>query len=55
MYLGVVVNSIPSKGFDGKIFLKRVSKEVEYKRMKHCQNFSDSATIRGSRLDLAEK
>ena len=47
MYLGVVANAVPSKGFDGKIFLKRVSKEVQYQQMNHCQNFSDNATING--------
>ena len=47
MYLGVVANAVPEKDFDGKIFLKRVSRTVEYKQMSHNQYFTDCATSNG--------
>ena len=49
MYLGVVAKAddTQNRNFNGKIFLKRVSEEVEYKRMTHNQNFSDDADING--------
>ena len=47
MYLGVVGNPIPSKEFDGKIFIQRVSETIKYKQMTHNQNFSDEAGING--------
>ena len=45
--MGVVANPIPSKNFDGKIFLERVSKTEEYKKMTHNQNFTDDASANG--------
>ena len=47
MYLSVVGNPIPSREFDGKIFLQRDSKTIKYKQMNHNQNFSDKAGING--------
>lgn len=47
MYMGVVANPIPEKEFDGKIFLKRVSKFVKYKQMSHNQNFTHDASANG--------
>ena len=44
MYLGVVANPVPSKNFDGKIFLQRVSETQKYKQMLHGQNFSNDAS-----------
>ena len=41
MFLGVVSNPIPSKNFDGKISLTRVSKTEVYKQRTHNQNFSE--------------
>ena len=43
MFLGVVSNPIPSKNFDGKISLTRVSKTEVYKQRTHNQNFSEHA------------
>lgn len=51
MYLGVVAKPEPNRNFDGKIFLKRVSEEVEYKKKTHNQNFSDDACINGQLKD----
>ena len=45
MYLGVVGNSIPSREFDGKIFLWRFAETIKYKQMNHNQYFSDEAGI----------
>ena len=47
MYLGVVAKPCKANGFDGKIFLKRISETIGYTRMTHNQNFSDSAAING--------
>ena len=44
MYLGVVAKPIPSKEFDGKIHLTRVSETTEYKQRTHNKNFHDHAT-----------
>jgi len=51
MYLGVVANPNMEQGFNGKIFLKRVSKQQAYKEMSHNQNFSDDAGINGTIKD----
>ena len=47
MILGVVANPIPSKGFDGKIFIDRVSETEAYTQMTHNQNFTDDASANG--------
>ena len=47
MFLGVVANAIPSKNFDGKIFLQRVSKEKAYAQTTCNQNFSNDASANG--------
>ena len=47
MFLGVVANVIPSKNFDGKIYLQRVSEEKAYEKMTYNQNFSDDASANG--------
>ena len=44
MYLSIVANVISQKDLDQKIFLKRVSRIVEYKQMSHNQHFTDCAT-----------
>ena len=45
MGMGVVGKPVLSKGFNGKIFLKRVSEEKKYLRTTHNERFSDDATI----------
>lgn len=47
MYLGVVANPVRDKNFNGKIYLKRVSKTVKYKQGAHNQNFTDEAGANG--------
>ena len=47
MYLSVVGNPIPSRTFDDKIFIQRVSETIKYKQMDHNQNFSDKGSING--------
>ena len=47
MFLGVVANAFPSKNFDGKIFLQRVSKEKAYAQTTCNQNFSNDASANG--------
>ena len=45
MFMGVVGNPIPERGFDGRIFLERISKdEVVTKKMSH-QRFSDDRLV----------
>ena len=43
MFLGVILNPISSKSFDGKILLTRVSRTEIYKQHTHNQNFSKHA------------
>ena len=43
MYLGVVAKPVPSKEFDGKIYLTRVSKTKVYQQRTHSKNFDDHA------------
>ena len=45
MYLGVVANPIPSRDFNGKIFLDRVSRTERYKNATCNQNFTDIASV----------
>ena len=47
MFLRVVANVIPSRNFDGKIFLQRVSKEKAYAQTTCNQNFSNDASANG--------
>ena len=47
MFMGVVANPIPDKDFDGKIFLRRISKTVQYQKLSHNQNFADDAGVNG--------
>jgi len=47
MFLGVVANSIPSKNFDGKIYLHHVSEEKAYAKTTYNQNFCDDASVSG--------
>ena len=47
MFLRVVANVIPSRNFDGKIFLQRVSKEKVYAQTTCNQNSSDDASANG--------
>lgn len=45
MFMGVVANPIPERGFDGRIFLERISKEeVVNKKISH-QRFSDDRLV----------
>ena len=45
MFMGVVANPVPERDFDGKIFLRRISKEEKYKKKSHHQNFTDDASL----------
>ena len=47
MFMGVVANPVPERDFDGKIFLRRISKEEKYKKKSHHQNFTDDASLNG--------
>ena len=45
MYLGVITKPNPEHDFDGKIFLQRVSRSMEYKKVTHNQWFTDDGTL----------
>ena len=49
--MGVVANPVPERDFDGKIFLRRISKEEKYKKKSHHQNFTDDASLNGQLKD----
>jgi hypothetical protein len=45
MYMGVIAPPVPQKGFNGKIMIKRVSKEVEQQKGSFTHTFSDKYAI----------
>ena len=47
MFLAVIAQPNEEHDFDGKIFIKRVAREEEYKKTVFNQNFTDDATMNG--------
>ena len=47
MILGVVAKPIPSRDFDGKLFMKRVLRTESYRQSASNQNFTDDASVNG--------
>ena len=45
MYLGIVAKPIPERKFDGKIFLDRVARITEYKKITCNQQFTNDGTV----------
>jgi hypothetical protein len=45
MYMGVVGNPVLEKGYDGKVFLKRISENVKLKRKSYRHDFTDNRFI----------
>ena len=43
--MGVVGRPVPSKNFDGRIHLERVSKSVKVKKLTCHQNFTDDVIV----------
>ena len=55
MSIGIVANPVPEHDFDGKIFLRRISKKDKYKKKSHPQNFTANASLNGLLKDGERK